>query len=426
MDEVHFALLPVWRCVEACCLLLDVLIRTLRWLLCSISGLCCSLHSSTLALCGSDITEYGNFALFSFLTATEVFSSTVHGTLGAFESWLQTLSGVLESSKMIGHLLCHVGWRAKDLLQRGLMLGTSVLRQTCDAVCIALSLVVYFVNTVVNVLLITTQNCVSVVAGVWETVAAPVHKAIELTLTVLTFLYSCLVGVSVLLWTPCQLLLDFITALTHVFFSVLTADSYVLTAVAVMSVGLLMLNPRFQVLMGQPGFCVVNALHRLQAAVHRVYVVIQDQALSFQAIHSRTAQEVSGYPTTETSSRPAEADPLVSHGPQLSSVPGRSSSRDGRSSSADGRTSRSHPDTALKYRRGPLTDGELLSLLKEHEERKKCVICQDFSKTVLLLPCRHLCLCRHCADILTRRRHVQQHCCPLCRQHITQTMEVFL
>ncbi|XP_030010450.1 E3 ubiquitin-protein ligase RNF26-like [Sphaeramia orbicularis] len=426
MDEVNFALLTVWRCVEACCLLLDVLIRTLKWLLCSVSDLCCSLHSTMLALCGSDITEYGNFALFSFLTATEVFSSAVHGALGTIESWLQTLGGVFESSKMIGHLLCHVAWRAKDLLQRGFILGTSILRQTCDALCIALSLAVYFVNTVVNMLLITTQNCVSMLAGVWEAVAAPVHKAVELTLTVLTFLYSCLVGVSVLLWTPCQLLLDFITALTHVIFSVLMADTYILTAAMVMSLGLLMLNPRFQVLMGQPGFCIVNALHRVQVAVQRVYVVIQEQALSFQAIYSRTAQDGSRTQTVETSFRPAEADPLVSNEPQLSSLPGRSSNRDSRSSSAEGRTSQSQLNTSLKYRSGPLTDGELLSLLKEQEERKKCVICQDSSKTVLLLPCRHLCLCRHCTDILTQRQHVQQRCCPLCRQHITQTMEVFL
>lgn len=392
--------------MDACCLLVDVVVHTLRWLLCWLSGVCSSLH-------GSDFTDYGNFALFSFLSATEAFSGAVRGASGTLDGWLQTLGGVLESFKMIGHLLCHVAWRARDLLQRGVILGAGVLRQTCDALCIALSLAVYFVNTVVNMLLIATQNCVSAVAGVWEAMAAPVHKAVELTLTALTFLYSCLVGVSVLLWTPCQLLLDFVAALTHVLLSVLMADSYVVTAAALLSLGLLMFNPRFQAVMRRPGFCLVNALHHVQAAVHRVYAVVQGQA--FHTVHGRTVQEVSGTVTAET-----EADPPATDEPR------RCRRRDGRSSSAEGRTSRSLPKSTLKYGRGSLTDGELLSLLKEQEERKKCVICQDFSKTVLLLPCRHLCLCRHCTHILTQRRHAQQRCCPLCRQRISQTMEVFL
>lgn len=367
MDDVNVVLLAAGRCVDACGLLLDLVIGMLGWLVRFLSG--------TLPVpSGPTLVEYWNFALFSFLTATEAVSIAGYGALHAVEGWLQTLGGVLESFKMVGHLLCHVVWRLKDMLHRGLISGSCVLRQTCEGLCITLSLVLYFVNTAVNVVLIGTQNFLSALAGVWEVVADPVHAVLELALTLLTFLYSCAVGASVLLWTPCQLLLDLLGGLSRVFFTVFTVNSLLVT-VPIVSLALLLLKRRLPVLAAWPSLRVADTLPGARSVETPV-----EPAAANQEVHTGTGQNAA----------PRKAQPV------------------------GGRTRTSQPKS------------ELLSLLKEQEERKKCVICQDLSKTVLLLPCRHLCLCRNCADILIRRRHVQRRCCPLCRQPITQTMDVFL
>ncbi|XP_070774213.1 E3 ubiquitin-protein ligase RNF26-like [Enoplosus armatus] len=421
MDEVNFVSLAVGGCVDACCLLFDLVVRTFSWLLRFLSGVGTSLHGTLVSLSGSTLVEYWDFALFTFLTATEAVTSATCGALHILEGWLQTLGGVFESFKMVGHLSCHVAWRIKDLLHRGLISGSCILRQTCEGLCIALSLILYFVNTVVNIVLISTQNCLSVLAGVWEVVADPLHKVVELALTLLTFLYSCLVGASVLLWTPCQLLLDFLGALGQVFITVFIVDSHsVLIAVAIVSLALLLLNPRLPVLARRLSLRLVNTLPGARGVR-----MILEQALVNQEVHTGTAQEVSRTRLPHTDDLITETDLLSANEPSQADSLQLHAQQDGETASSS-RTSTSQSNSAPEDGGSPPTDGELLSLLKEQEERKKCVICQDLSKTVLLLPCRHLCLCRHCADILTQRRPVQQRCCPLCRQPITQTMDVFL
>ncbi|XP_034539824.1 E3 ubiquitin-protein ligase RNF26-like [Notolabrus celidotus] len=413
MDEVNIVSLAVVRCVDSCCLLLDLLVRAFCWLFHLLSGLVTALHSMLVALSSSSLIEYWNFALFSFLTATEAVSCAACGAL-------QTLGGVLESFKMVGHLICHLAWRIKDLLHRGFLSGSSILRQTCEGLCIALSLVLYFVNTVVNIVLISTQNCASVLAGVWEVVAVPVHRVLDLALTLLTFLYSCLVGVSVLLWTPCQLLLDFLSALVRVFLTVLTMDSHLMFITAVLIfLALLFLNPRLSVLAAHLSLRLVNALpgaghirtileHTLINHELHTWIAREESRARSQRTHTGSSITENDLPETE----PSPPNPLQLHTQRDGDPVSRCRSRPSKNKS---------PEVSV-----PLKDVELLSLLKEQEERKKCVICQDRSKTVLLLPCRHLCLCRLCADILTQRRAVQQRCCPLCRQPITQTMDVFL
>jgi hypothetical protein len=51
-----------------------------------------------------------------------------------------------------------------------------------------------------------------------------------------------------------------------------------------------------------------------------------------------------------------------------------------------------------------------------------CIICQDARKSVVLFPCRHLCLCAACSDNLSRYRRE----CPLCRTPIFRQINVFV
>ena len=57
--------------------------------------------------------------------------------------------------------------------------------------------------------------------------------------------------------------------------------------------------------------------------------------------------------------------------------------------------------------------------LSEEEDKRTCVICQVEAKTVLLMPCRHLCVCEECAQ---RPQLVR---CPLCREAVCERINVF-
>ena len=53
------------------------------------------------------------------------------------------------------------------------------------------------------------------------------------------------------------------------------------------------------------------------------------------------------------------------------------------------------------------------------EEERVCVICRENPKSVLLMNCRHLCVCSDCGHLA-----VLVHC-PLCREIITERINVF-
>lgn len=337
MDVVNVVLLTIGKFVDASYLLVDLLVGTLSHLL--------RFLSVTLPVpSGHTFVEYWNLSVWSFLSTTEAIASALYGSLHAAQGWLWAMEGVFESFKMVGHLMRHVAWRSKDVLQRRLISSSCVLQHMWE----------HFYSG----LLMGSQNCLSALACVWQAMADPVNTVLQLLLSLLTFLYSCVLGASMLLWTPCQLLLDLLGTLGRVFFSVCTADTYFLFMTLVVVLLLQLLKCWFTVL-----------------TARLVSILQGERRAQTIPIHTSVSQDALGMRTR-------------------------------------GRSHAYHE--------------ELLILLKEHEERKKCVICQDRSKTVLLLPCRHLCLCRCCADRLNHHGDAQQHCCPLCRQPITQSMEVFL
>lgn len=59
------------------------------------------------------------------------------------------------------------------------------------------------------------------------------------------------------------------------------------------------------------------------------------------------------------------------------------------------------------------------SQIEAQKEQRLCVICQENEKTVVLLPCRHLCLCDGCSV------HSALDMCPLCREAIVHKISVF-
>ncbi|CAG0894145.1 unnamed protein product [Cyprideis torosa] len=53
---------------------------------------------------------------------------------------------------------------------------------------------------------------------------------------------------------------------------------------------------------------------------------------------------------------------------------------------------------------------------------KHCVVCQDQPCSIVILPCRHCCICRDCGIELTKHTHY----CPLCRGRIRDFLSVYI
>ena len=55
---------------------------------------------------------------------------------------------------------------------------------------------------------------------------------------------------------------------------------------------------------------------------------------------------------------------------------------------------------------------------REQERSHECVVCIERNKCIVLMPCKHLCVCELCASTCSGR-------CPICRAVIESEMRVY-
>ncbi|XP_072319019.1 E3 ubiquitin-protein ligase RNF26 [Eucyclogobius newberryi] len=447
MGLVNFVFSTAAKCMDAVFLLLDLNFVMVHCAVRMVLAVLAFINSIP-SLLSCFLLEICNYTSLCLLSIAEATSDMAHGTMTVIGSLPLAVEGLLESLKMMGYLSMHLIIRGKEHVCRGLL----SLQEVCG---IVFSLVVYLTNTVVNFVLIAIQNLYLGVVSVLQTVSSPLHKVVELTLTSLTFLYSCLAGTTAFLWEPFKLFLDFSLSLLYMFIKIFVLNIYGFMLTVIIAVTTTAyLNPeltqqaasrfveyinsfplfhrlrRFVQSLGtalhSAQWHVHETMQRLQRVLHRVYV-----------LERRLWQQVSRHSSLLLALSTRRAD--RGHRAGGDGDVGEEEIRDPPDGRAYETTQQEQSDLALpssstqrpltkqgKDKDGsPSSEEDLLSLLKEQEERKKCVICQDSTKTVVLLPCRHLCLCRDCTDILLKQPIYNQNC-PLCRHMILNTMDVYL
>ncbi|XP_076002618.1 E3 ubiquitin-protein ligase RNF26 [Genypterus blacodes] len=449
MGLVHFVISTVGKCLDVVCLLLDLNFFIVHSVVQTVVA-AIDFVTNLPALLLYSAAEFGNFLLFCLMSAGEASTSVAHGAVGMLGSLVLALEGLLESLKMVGYLTMHFLLRGKEHLYRALL---SVM-EGCG---IAVSLLFYFTNTVVNFVLIATQNVCVFLDAVWQTVSSPLQNVLELTLTTFTFLYSSLAGTSAFLLSPCKLVLDFLISLVQIFISIFIVNIYgLLLTVAIAVITTAYLNPH---LTRQTAVRVASYVHSVPA-LQRVCQTLRGVLAALQGSLGRVLDNIGrlhrwlchlyllGRRFWQQLSRSSSqlGLSLRTHLNRVNSnrVGGDGDPGEERRDPPDGSVGdgahrelldlvlpSSSTDRPLQRQTTLGKDSNLppaesmLTLLKEQEERKRCVICQDCVKTVLLLPCRHLCLCKDCTNILLRQPMYQQNC-PLCRHMILNTVEVYL
>ncbi|XP_005619733.2 E3 ubiquitin-protein ligase RNF26 [Canis lupus baileyi] len=408
-------------------LLVSSLLASLAWLLAFIYNLPHTVLTSLLHL--------GRGVLLSLLALIEALVRFTFGGLQALCTLLYSCYSGLESLKLLGHLASHGALRSREILHRGVLnvvsSGHALLRQACDICAIAMSLVAYVINSLVNICLIGTQNLFSLMLALWDAVMGPLWRMTDVVAAFLAHISSSAVAMAILLWTPCQLALELLASAARLLtnFVLVNVTGLVLLA-CVLAVMVTVLHPDLTLRLATRALSQLHArpsYHRLREDVVRLSRLALDLE-AWRRVWSRSLQLATwpnrggapgapqGGPRRVPPARTWRQDTLPEAGPR-SEAEEEEEVRMARATAARGRERLNEEESVAGQ--------DPWKLLKEQEERKKCVICQDQSKTVLLLPCRHLCLCQACTEILMRHP-VYHRNCPLCRRGILQTLNVYL
>ncbi|NXH15854.1 RNF26 ligase, partial [Bucco capensis] len=440
--------------------LVSSIVSALLWLLAAV----CSLLAAALA-CWDGL-------LLSLAFLAQAAGRLALGALQGLGGLLHTACCSLEGLKVVGHLLSHLALRSRELLHRelcGLLgCGQALARQVGEGLAIGTSLLAYLINSLINVCLIGTQNLFTLLV---DSVTIPFLRVTDLLAAFLAHISSGAIAVSILLWSPCQLAFQLLTSVAELFIRIFFVNIYGLgLLLLIIAVSAIVFNPGLLWTLTNyvlPYFNTLPFYQRLQQELWRLYevaaltlgMVLTSQAWrrlvewSLQVTNwsqgGRTRNRGSnqrGAPGPVP--RPAVPGRLMMA--RLGQLPGEHEEQQdveqqipqarpalSRSTAAGRRLPREEPSTSWGKAAGKqqlnaaagdaeaTLENDPWMLLKEQEERKKCVICQDQTKTVLLLPCRHLCLCQECTEVLLQQAIYQRNC-PLCRQMIFQTLNVYL
>nr|XP_045002425.1 E3 ubiquitin-protein ligase RNF26 [Jaculus jaculus] len=425
MEAVYLVLNGVGLVLDLLTLVLDLNFLLVSSLLASVAWLLAFIYNLPHTVLAS-LLHLGRGVLLSLLALIEALVRFTFGGLQALCTLLYSCFSSLESLKLLGHLASHGALRSREILNRGvvgvLSNGHALLRQACDICAIAMSLVAYVINSLVNICLIGTQNLFSVVLALWDAVTGPLWRMTDVLAAFLAHISSSAVAVPILLWTPCQLALELLASAVRFLASfVLFNLTGLMLLACVLAVTVTVLYPDLTLRLATRALSQLHArpsYHRLREDVVR----LSRLALGLEAwrrIWSRSLQ-VASLPNRGGA-------PGAPQGGPRRVFSARTQGEDTGTEAESVRTIRATPARGRERlnEEEPTAGQDPWKLLKEQEERKKCVICQDQSKTVLLLPCRHLCLCQACTEILMRHP-VYHRNCPLCRRGILQTLNVYL
>ncbi|CAN2387907.1 Ring finger protein 26 [Pristimantis euphronides] len=368
----------------------------------------------------------------------EACGSLALGSVQAVVDGVRGLLSGLDALQLLWNLTCHLLLRSKEMMQRGLLnlalSGQNLHRQLWEALGIAGGLVAYIVNSLVNVCLIVVQNVLSAALALWFAAVNVVLLGKELVATLLSQISSTALAGVILFWTPCQLAVDLLVSCSTGVGAILFRHLYeVLFLLFFIWASRTIFRPSPALRLFQERLVrfsqVVRVLIRnllYTAEVWRRAVVWGVQLIRMYRAAWDRDQNRRRTRAQETPARAqgAAGTPRVPNPPPVRVQPAPAqNARPHRPQRAPPASPPPPPPCASTSRDTAAEDP--WKLLKQQEETKKCVICQDENKSVLLLPCRHLCLCAQCTEILLQQPILQRNC-PLCRKMIIQTLTVYM